>query len=273
MDRITLLAADDEPIVHAFLQRYVRENDLPVSQVYEAANGQEAIDLALKHSPDLALLDIRMPGVNGLDAAAAILKHRPETIVVLVTAYDDFEYARCALRSGVSDYLLKPLDPAALTAQVENARAAKSARLARAEEGDGALFGRGEMAHPLVEAVRVYVDGHLGEDLRLETVARAAHTSPSHCSRMFSRYAGMAVSDFIARRREEKAREMLSGSYLSVTEIAGNLGFSSSTYFANWFKRRTGVSPLQYRKDGEKGSPGLGRKTIARKKGVFHGNS
>lgn len=243
MDKITLLVADDEPIVRTFLQRYVREHGLPVSDIYEAANGQEAIDLALEHSPDLALLDIRMPGVNGLDAAAAILEHRPETIVVMVTAYDDFEYARSALRSGVLDYLLKPLDPAALAVQVENAQKSRAVRIV-----DESIT----VDHPLVEAVRAYVDGHLGESLRLGTVAGAVHMSPSHCSRMFSRYAGVSVSDFIARRREEKAREMLTEGYLSVTEIAGSLGFSSSTYFASWFRRMTGISPLQYRREQTK---------------------
>lgn len=245
VDAITLLVADDEPIVRTYIRRYVRENGLPVDGLYEAANGREAIDLALEHSPDLILMDIRMPGVNGLEAAEAILKERPGARIVMATAYDDFEYARSALRSGVTDYLLKPLDPAALTDLVHKALAAGRERAGRGGSGNA---GSGRAAHPLVIQVREYVEANLGENLRLGDIARAVHVSPSHCSREFSRHAGMSVSDFIARRRLERARELLENTHQSVTEIAGTLGFSSSTYFTSWFRRMIGASPLGYRK-------------------------
>lgn len=242
MERITLLVADDEPIVRTFIRRYVQEHSLPVSRIYEAANGQEAINAALEHSPDLILLDIRMPGVSGLDAAASILKHNPEACIVMVTAYDEFEYARSALRSGVTDYLLKPLDPKALT---ERMRAVIKARGKRSENLREA---QSTEIHPLVSQIRDYIDRHLDEHLRLESIARAVHVSPSHCSRQFSKYAGMPISDFVAKRRMAKAVELLENTHMSVTDIAGNLGFSSSAYFASWFKNAMGLSPLQCRK-------------------------
>ena len=248
MDAITLLVADDEPIVRTFIRQYVRENGLPVARILEAANGQEAIDLAREYSPDLILMDIRMPGVGGLEAATAILKERPSAGIVMATAYDDFEYARSALRSGVKDYLLKPLDPAALAALIHKALDAK-------RESLEAKIAPDKGAHPLVVQVREYVAANLGETLRLEDIARAAHVSPSHCSRMFSRHAGMSISDFTTRQRLAKARELLENTHLSITEISGALGFSSSTYFASWFKRMTGLSPLGYRKEREAAPP------------------
>lgn len=243
MDRITLLVADDEPIVRTFVRRYVQKHGLPVSRIYEAANGQEAVDLALEHFPDLILLDIRMPGINGLDAALAIVEKYPEACIVMVTAYDEFEYARSALRTGVVDYLLKPLDPAALA---ERVRLVLETRREKQVREAGAPLG--EDVHPLVSRIREYIDSRLDENLRLEDIARAVHMSPSHCSRMFSRFAGLAISDFIAQRRMTKAGELLENTYMSVTDIAGSLGFSSSSYFASWFKRATTLSPLQYRK-------------------------
>lgn len=240
-DALTLLVADDEPIVRTYLRRYVRENGLPVADLHEAANGREAIDLALKHSPDLILMDIRMPGVGGLDAAAAILKERPEARVIIVTAYDDFEYARSALRFGVADYFLKPLDPKALAEMIQKTLAVKREAVA----GNGYLD---RVAHPLVVQVEKYVNANMGENFRLKDIARAVHVSPSHCSRVFSRHTGMSISGFITCRRLSRARELLETTCLSVTEIAGTLGFSSSTYFTSWFRRMTGVSPLGHRK-------------------------
>lgn len=242
MDGITLLVADDEPIVRAFVKRFVQERNLPVARILEASNGREAIAQALEHGPDLMLLDIRMPGVDGLEAAEAIMEQRPDSCIVMVTAYDEFEYARSALRCGVSDYLLKPLDPEALARHVTAALAAK-----REKEGGGERE-EGADAHPLVATVRRYVDAHLNETVRLEDIANAAHMSPSHCSRMFSRHAGVSLSDFITERRMALVVKLLETSFLSMTEIAGTVGFSSSAYFASWFKRAHGVSPLQYRK-------------------------
>jgi YesN/AraC family two-component response regulator len=241
MEQITLLVADDEPIVRTFIRRYVAEHGLPVSHIYEAANGQEAIDLAVAFSPDLILLDIRMPGVNGLDAASAILEKNAAACIVIVTAYDEFEYARTALRAGVSDYLLKPLDPAALALRIQRVVEARRQR----SQGIQTILEK--PPHPLVEKVCRCIDQHLGENLRLDDIAGFVHVSPSHCSRTFSRYAGLSISDFIALRRMAKARGLLENTCLPMTDITGSLGFSNSSYFASWFKRATGLSPLQYR--------------------------
>jgi YesN/AraC family two-component response regulator len=250
MDLVSLLVADDEPIVRTSIRRYVLERDLPVSGVYDAANGQEAIELALKHAPDIALLDIRMPGVNGLDAAAAILKEKPDTRIVMVTAYDEFEYARAALRAGVDDYLLKPLDPEAL------ARRGRDVLRAKMELAAAARVGADKHIHPLVAMVSRHVNAHLGDNLHLDGIARAVYASPAHCSRVFSRHAGVSISGFIAQRRLERSMELLADTYMSVTDIAAEVGFSSPAYFASWFKRLAGLSPLQYRKHG-RNPPGL----------------
>ena len=246
MNRVTLLVADDEPIGRAFVQRYVQENNLPVSRVLTAANGQEAVDTALEFSPDLILMDIRMPVMNGLDAAAAILNRDPETCIVMVSAYDEFEYVRSALRMGVTDYLLKPLDPVDFTEKVHLALKAKGTRVVEMKEQQA------KDAHPLVAQIRSYVGGNLAGNLHLLDIAKVVHMSPSHCSRMFSKFAGVSISDFVAQCRMDKARESLEKTYMSVTDIAESLGFSSSTYFANWFKRVTGLSPLQYRKKNKR---------------------
>lgn len=237
---ITLLVADDEPVVRTFVRRFIHKQGLPVACVFEAANGREAVTLAVNHVPDLLLLDIRMPGIDGLEAAAVIMKQRPDARIVMVTAYDEFEYARSALRIGVTDYLLKPLNPEALARHVTDALQRKRRDLAHNAE-----FG---VVHPLVMAVRRYVDAHLCDPLRLEDIANAVHVSASHCSRTFSKYAGTSISEFVATRRMARAEELLECSFMSMTEIAGVLGFSSSAYFASWFKRAKGVSPMQHRK-------------------------
>lgn len=242
MEKISLLLADDEPIARAFIKKFIEENDLPVSDLYEAANGEEAVTQTLQHDPDLILMDIRMPGMDGLEAAKAILEKKPAANITMLTAYGEFEYVRTALRAGVRDYLLKPVEHNLLASLITQTVEKKKLSL------DSVIDPEIERQHPLVATVVNYIDSHLDSELRLDDIAAAAFISPSHCSRTFKRYSGVSLSDFITSRRLAKAIELLETSFVSMTEIAEQLGFSSSTYFTSWFKKSMGCPPLQFRK-------------------------
>ncbi|MEV0594912.1 response regulator transcription factor [Nonomuraea cavernae] len=106
---ITILLADDQPLVRAGLRALLdTEDDLSV--VAEAADGLEAVRLAGGLSPDVVLMDIRMPGLDGLEATRRIVSGR--TRVVVVTTFDLDEYVYEALRSGASGFLVKDAEPA-----------------------------------------------------------------------------------------------------------------------------------------------------------------
>lgn len=104
---IKLLIVDDEQIgregLHAILSK-----GFPGMLIAEAKNGKMAVQMAGEYHPDLILMDIKMPGMDGLEATEVINAEYPGTKFVMVTAYDTFEYARKAIKLGVKDYLLKP---------------------------------------------------------------------------------------------------------------------------------------------------------------------
>ena len=104
-----ILIVDDEAIERNALRFFVTSTDLAAPiEVDEAANGREACSLARKGDYDVIFMDIKMPGMDGLSAAEALRAEGIETPIVLVSAFDEFEYARQALRAGVHEYLLKP---------------------------------------------------------------------------------------------------------------------------------------------------------------------
>lgn len=107
---IKLLIVDDEQIEREGMQAILLRA-YPDLIIEQAKNGKIAVELADKFKPDLILMDIMMPGMNGLDAIEQISTSRPEVKFVMVTAYDMFDYARTALKLGVKDYLLKPSKP------------------------------------------------------------------------------------------------------------------------------------------------------------------
>ena len=105
---IRLLIADDERMEREALADIVMRRFEHEVTVEMAENGRKAADTAVLWEADLILMDIEMPGMNGLDAARAVLEQRPECKVIFITAYSLFQYAHEAVHLGACDYLLKP---------------------------------------------------------------------------------------------------------------------------------------------------------------------
>ncbi|MCU0813130.1 MAG: LytTR family DNA-binding domain-containing protein [Burkholderiaceae bacterium] len=135
----TAVIADDERLMREQLRTRLAEVWPELRIVAEARNGQEAVDLVAQHRPDLVFLDIRMPGLTGVEAARRIAQldaepgwpdDRPLPEIVFITAYD--QYAVEAFEQGVADYVLKPAERERLHVTVQRLKA----RLARREGGD-----------------------------------------------------------------------------------------------------------------------------------------
>ncbi|MEU3537500.1 response regulator [Streptomyces paromomycinus] len=107
---VRVLLADDEAMIRAGVRAILTASP-GVEVVAEAADGREAVELALRHRPDVCLLDIRMPRLDGLGAAAELARTLPETAVVMLTTFSEDEYVAGALGSGASGFLLKTGDP------------------------------------------------------------------------------------------------------------------------------------------------------------------
>ncbi len=117
---IRVLLADDEAMIRAGV-RAILSATPDVEVVAEAADGHEAVEQARAYRPDVVLLDIRMPVLDGLSAAAELRRVVPETAVVMLTTFGEDEYVAAALEAGVSGFLLKSGDPYELMAAVRAA--------------------------------------------------------------------------------------------------------------------------------------------------------
>ncbi|MFB6980880.1 response regulator [Streptomyces scopuliridis] len=115
---IRVLLADDEAMIRAGVGAILAA-DPGIDVVAEAADGREAVDLTLKHRPDVAVLDIRMPRLDGLRAAEELRRAAPETALVMLTTFSEDAYITRALGSGVSGFLLKSGDPRELIAGIQ----------------------------------------------------------------------------------------------------------------------------------------------------------
>lgn len=100
---------DDQPMVRVGLKMILESED-DIEVCCEAANGSEAVKAAAEHNPDVILMDIRMPGMDGLAATQAVIEANPDARIVILTTFDDDEYLYGALRAGASGFLLKSAD-------------------------------------------------------------------------------------------------------------------------------------------------------------------
>lgn len=103
-----VLIAEDEFLERKAMRKFIEENFEDTSVIGEAVNGREAIELAAKLEPDIILMDIKMPGINGLEAIEIIKKNHSDSKFIIISAYDSFHYAKQSIGLGVKDYILKP---------------------------------------------------------------------------------------------------------------------------------------------------------------------
>ncbi|TWH99060.1 LytTR family two component transcriptional regulator [Luteimonas cucumeris] len=168
--------AEDEALLRAALVALLREVWPQLEIVAECEDGGAALEAIAEHQPDVAFLDIRMPGLTGLEVAAAMGEASPRTQVVFVTAYD--QYAIDAFEAGAVDYLLKPIARERLVATVQRVQA-------RAAAGPDAgvlaalIQQLGIQARPANEPL-VWITASSGKDTRLIMVDDVAYFHADH---------------------------------------------------------------------------------------------
>ncbi|MCS5696448.1 response regulator [Desulfofundulus thermocisternus] len=122
MKEMKLLVVDDEYLERQAVRLILERAEEPIKVVGEARNGHQAVKLAGELQPDIVLLDVKMPGMDGLAAAKEIKKILPGSAIIFLTAYNEFDYIQEALRIGVADFLLKPVRAQELIDVLKNTR-------------------------------------------------------------------------------------------------------------------------------------------------------
>ncbi len=184
---LRVVVADDHALLRAGT-RQILESAGDIEVVGEAADAEEAVACCAAQRPDVLLLDVRMPGGGGLEAARRLADEQPEVAVVVLSAYDDDGYVRAALASGVAGYLLKTATGAELVQAVRSAAAgttvldpALSRRLA-----DGQSEPAGLLTDREVEVVALVAQG-LANKAVAQRLGISVRTVEGHLNHVFSR--------------------------------------------------------------------------------------
>lgn len=341
---INVLIADDDPNARAGLTEMLDWHALDANLVAAVEDGEKVIELLKQHSGiDLIILDICMPHMDGLAVSKYIRDNNLSADIILLSAHAEFEYAREALRYGVREYIIKPINRAKLNQLVEAIKAVCMDRqqttnwrqflyssqrhdditlalnsanvssldaILNIEEEFGnvtvkdfrdycfklldylresvkakgkntdicertikllrdipdiksmkTLFkecfkaiisldsaGSGKAVSGVVVIAKEYINSNiLSSDLHSSAVANHLKLSVDHLSRLFKAAGEESLSDYIITAKMDKAKEIIANTSNPIRQVAQILGYSDPGYFVRVFKKKTGVTPTEYR--------------------------
>lgn len=249
-----VMIVDDEKYVRMGIKNETDWALIGCEVVAEASNGIEALEAAEVTRPDLVISDIRMPKMDGLELAEQLMAKLPGIKIIFLTAYDEFEYARQAVRLGVSDYLLKPFGEGELEASVQKLLHLHPNTPASAKELEETLvpLNVGKATdNRYVKAAIDYINEHYNDpDFAVGVLADRLGVSEGYLGRLFKAETDTGINNYLIRVRIRRAMDYLKDPLVKVYEVAEKVGYQDIAYFSNTFKKLVGKSPSEYQQKG-----------------------
>lgn len=238
---LKVMVVEDERIIRQGVVNLVKRCGGSLAVHWECESAYQAWEAFQFATPDIVITDIIMKGMTGLALIQRIRESGSEVPIVVLSGFSEFSYAKTALRYNVVDYLLKPVDIKEFSEVLERIRT-------ELEPGDRPE--QEDVDNAAVRRAAQWIDGHLSGDLSQQEVAGRAGVTGAYLSVLFKRHMGINYSEYILRRRMEKAEELLKTTHFCIYEITRLVGYHSDKHFINIFKRHTGLTPSQYRNLG-----------------------
>ena len=249
-----ILIAEDEALEQKVLCSILQKHFGELCLIHQARSGPEAVALFMEHRPQVLILDIEMPGSTGLEAARQIRSSGLPCMILFLTAYDKFSYAREAIALRAVDYLLKPYEAQELILSVEEAlnlyartSGNPDLHLSFAQDPEDEEDPSSHRMGQVRENIERYIRKHYTSELSMQDVAKAMNYSEAYFCKLFKQCFKVNFSAWLNEFRVEKAKEMLQQSRMSIREISLACGYTDANYFARVFKRVTGMTPSEYR--------------------------
>lgn len=242
----SIMIVEDEYLVRQGIASLVNYGQFGMQVISQAENGIEAWQKFQDNPADILLTDINMPQMNGLELSKLVRDQAPKCHIVFLTGYDDFDYARTAIKLGADDYLLKPFskdDVEEMLAKVQT-KLDKERKKAQIQN----LVDQGQHSE-LEEAIHERL---ADSELSLKNLAFQLGFSPSYLSVLIKKELGLPFQDYLIQERMKKAKLLLLTTDLKIYEIAEQVGFEDMNYFSQRFKQVVGLTPRQFKKGEEK---------------------
>lgn len=244
-EKMNVLIVDDDLPYLRSLKNRTHWEALSVEKVYTASSASEAMDLLSSQAEtiDLLITDIEMPKESGLKLIEWCREQNLPCLSIILSSFPDFSYAQQAISLGVFAYLLKTAEQSVLETMI---RRAGTEMIRRRQETGPAPESPSPSRH--ISKIRFYISQHITENISREALAAFVGFTPDYLSSYFKKETGSTLNQYIHNEKIQFAKRMLLQTDLPVSVIAQNLGFETSSYFTALFKKTTGMTPREYRK-------------------------
>jgi len=245
MNKYRYIVIEDEDLICQNIIKKAEALNLQLEFAGSADDGEQALSLIDKEVPNIVLTDIRMPVMDGLMLSKELYFAYPSIQIIIISGYDEFDYARQAIKFGVSDFLLKPLDSDELHSSLLKA-------IARLDSNKSKLFQDNNISQSMSKAevadyVETFIKENYKNNISLNELADSLGFSSDYISKVFKKEKNITPIKFITKLRIYEAKLLLTTTNLDLLCISQLIGYTDQFYFSRVFKAQVGEYPSEYR--------------------------
>lgn len=241
-----VLIVEDELLELEFLKSIVAEELLPEDKIITCESGIQAVKLAKQYRPDIIVMDILIPEMDGLQALKEIRKFLPEASVMILSACSDFSYAQTAIRLRVQEYMLKPIKPSVFKQTFHDLLTSAAAECQMVDDEDIVEEETNQIY--LIEKSLKYIHDNFKQKLPLQLVSSKVFLNPQYFSRIFKKEVGVSYIDYVNKLKIEYACKLLETTSYPAYRISSECGFTDPSYFNRVFVQQMNMTPKAYRR-------------------------
>ncbi|MBR1440250.1 MAG: response regulator [Lachnospiraceae bacterium] len=246
MRKYRVMLIDDEQSARNLMRGSIDWESLNMEVVGEAASGIEAINVIDDMRPDIAFVDISMPFMNGIEFTEVITGRYPWLQIIIMTAMDQFEYARKCVSLPVFEYMLKPIVRSEIRTTLEKLKTRMDADRLCDRDPWGESGTDRETDEDTMEKLRRYIEQHYTDSkLNLSFIAQEFGFSSSYLSRKFKQETGKNFVEYLTELRMKRAEDMAKKG-IKMFKTSAEVGIPDPNYFGRCFKKYTGISYSDY---------------------------
>lgn len=252
-----IILDDEKWVVKSLISTIQNQDYFEIKEVFY--NGLTGLEYIRNHKPDLAFVDIRLPGMGGLEILQTIHSENINTLFIIISGHAEFAYAQKAMFHNAIGYCLKPFSHSELLDSMQKAYAILQEKKLTSGNTTTDTITLGDdnrevfkpkhltSNHRSVQAIINYAEKHYQEDLSIQDLADHCSINANYASHLFKQEMGVTFVNYLTNLRIDHAAWLLENTDSTVFLIASKVGYSDYFYFAKVFKKITGFTPTAYR--------------------------
>lgn len=240
---LNILVVEDEAPIREWIVYTISNISKDFNVLASASNGKEAYELAVKLKPQVIISDIKMPIMDGIELTKEIKKIMPNVLIILLTNYAEFSYAKQAISCGVHEYLVKSdIRQKELKELLGNIYQNMQNNNPVSENQNHIEEKENKYSKSIKKAME-YIELNYKEHISLSNISKYVYLSSEYFSRLFKEEVGENFSTYLTIYRMKKAEFLIKNTDMKISQISNEVGYTNSGYFSKTYKKYKGVSP------------------------------